>query len=160
VPEVDDPTTRRLEPWGVVCWRGKWYVVGHDRDRDATRCFRLSRIVGNVRAVGRPDAFAPPADVDLISHVARFDPPTTHTGRAVVTARPGRAAGLRRWAVETMPGPDGDRLTIPYSDADLFASTLVGYGPDVYAESPPELREAVIQRLKEVVARHERVTAP
>ncbi len=160
VPEVDDPTTRRLEPWGVVCWRGKWYVVGHDRDRDATRCFRLSRIVGNVRSVGRPDAFAPPADVDLISHVARFDPPTTHTGRAVVTARPGRAAGLRRWAVETLPGPDGDRLTIPYSDADLFASTLVGYGPDVYAESPPELREAVIQRLKEVVARHEGVMTP
>jgi proteasome accessory factor B len=160
VPEVDDPTTRRLEPWGVVCWRGRWYVVGHDRDRDATRCFRLSRIVGNVRAVGRPGAFAPPADVDLISHVARFDGPSPHTGRAVVTARPGRAAGLRRWAIETLPGPEGDRLTIPYADAERLASTLVGYGPDVRAEGPPEVREAVIQQLKEVVARHEAVMTP
>ena len=41
-----------------------------------------------------------------------------------------------------------------------LASTLVGYGPDVRAEGPPEVREAVIQQLKEVVARHEAVMTP
>jgi proteasome accessory factor B len=156
-PEVDDPATRRLEPWGVVCWQGRWYVVGHDRDRRATRCFRLSRIVGNVRVVGRSHAFTPPADVDLISHVAHFSDPVPQHSRAVVTVRPGRAAGLRRWATETVPGPEGDRLTIPYADVERLAGTLVGYGADVRAEGPPELREAVIQQLKEVVARHDRV---
>jgi len=160
VPEVDDPSTRRLEPWGVVCWQGRWYVVGHDRDRDATRCFRLSRIVGNVRAVGRPGAFTPPESVDLISHVARWSGPAARTGRATVTVKPGRAAGLRRWATETVPGPDGDRLTIPYADADGLADHIVGYGADVRAEGPPEVREAVIQRLKEVVARHDRIASP
>jgi proteasome accessory factor B len=155
VPEVDAPTTRRLEPWGVVCWQARWYVVGHDRDRRATRCFRLSRIVGAVRVTGPRHAFAPPENVDLISHVARWSGPVAHNGRATVTVRPGRAAGLRRWAVETVPGPDGDRLTVPYADVERLASTLVGYGADVRADGPPELREAVIQQLKEVVARHE-----
>jgi proteasome accessory factor B len=61
--------------------------------------------------------------------------------------------------VETLPGPDGDRLTVPYSDAERLASTLVGYGPDVRVDGPPEVREAVIQQLKEVVARHEGVPA-
>jgi proteasome accessory factor B len=159
VPEIDDPTTRRLEPWGVVCWQGRWYVVGHDRDRDATRCFRLSRIVGNVRVSGPEQAFEPPANVDLISHVANWSGPVTHTGRAVVTVRPGRAAGLRRWAVDVQPDPAGDRLTVPYSDVERLAATLVGYGADVRAEAPPELRESVIQQLKEVVARHEPVAA-
>jgi proteasome accessory factor B len=154
-PENDAAATRRLEPWGVVCWQGRWYVVGHDRDRRATRCFRLSRIVGAVRVTGPEHAFAPPANVDLISHVARWSGPVAHNGRATVTARPGRAAGLRRWAVETVPGPDGDRLTVPYADVERLASTLVGYGADVRADGPPELREAVIQQLKEVVARHE-----
>ena len=159
VPEKDEPATRRLEPWGVVCWQGRWYVVGHDRDRRATRCFRLSRIVGNVRLTGRPGAFTPPADVDLISHVARWSGPVAHNGRATVTVRPGRAAGLRRWATATVPAPDGDLLTIPYSDVERLAATLVGYGADVRAESPPELRESVIQQLKEVVARHDRIAA-
>ena len=27
---------RRLEPWGLVSWHGRWYVVGHDEDRDQT----------------------------------------------------------------------------------------------------------------------------
>jgi proteasome accessory factor B len=157
VPEVDDPTTRRLEPWGVVCWRGRWYVVGHDRDRDATRCFRLSRIVGNVRPVGRPGAFAPPENADLISHVVGWDGSRPHTGRATVIVRPGRAAGLRRWSVEALPSQDGDRLVVPYADAERLAATLVGYGPDVRVEGPPEVREAVIQQLKEIVARHEGV---
>ncbi|GAA0501914.1 WYL domain-containing protein [Paractinoplanes deccanensis] len=153
VPEVDDPATRRLEPWGVVCWRGRWYVVGHDRDRGATRCFRLSRIVGAVRPVGRAEAFVPPENVDLISHVAKWSGPVAHNGRATVVVKQGRGAMLRRWATDTVPGPDGDRLTIPYGDAEYLASKLVGYGPDVKVEGPPEVREAVIQRLKEVVAR-------
>jgi proteasome accessory factor B len=76
-----------------------------------------------------------------------------------VTARPGRAAGLRRWASETLPGPDGDRLIIPYADAEQLAGAIVGYGPDVRADGPPEVREAVIQQLKEVMARHEGVVA-
>ncbi|GLY00150.1 MULTISPECIES: WYL domain-containing protein [Actinoplanes] len=158
VPEVDEPTTRRLEPWGVVCWRGRWYVVGHDKDRAATRCFRLSRIVGDVRATGQPDAFTPPGDTDLISHVAHLSGPVARTGRATVTVRPGRAAGLRRLAAESVATPDGDRLTILYGDAEWLASRIAGYGPDARAEGPPELRTAVIQHLKELVSRHE-VTA-
>lgn len=47
-----DARTRTVEPWGVVSWRGRWYLVGHDRDRDDVRCFRLSRIADDVRATG------------------------------------------------------------------------------------------------------------
>ncbi|MCW6009162.1 WYL domain-containing protein [Micromonospora sp. CPCC 205371] len=155
VPEKDAPTSRRLQPWGAVCWRGRWYVVGHDLDREATRCFRLSRIVGAVKATGKPGAYEPPANVDLISHVARWSGPLEHNGRATVLARPGRAAGLRRWAKETTPGPDGDRLVLAYADAEGFAGHLVGYGADVRVIDPPEVREMVIQRLKEIATRHE-----
>jgi proteasome accessory factor B len=158
-PEGDDPATRRLQPWGVVCWRGRWYVVGHDVDRAATRCFRLSRIVGAVRVTGDAGAFTPPTGVDLISHVARWSGPVQHTGTATVLARPGRAAGLRRWARQVTPGAAHDRLELPFADVERLASTLVGYGADVTVLGPPELREAVIQRLKDTVARHEAVTS-
>ncbi|MFB9236362.1 helix-turn-helix transcriptional regulator [Plantactinospora siamensis] len=158
-PDDDAAAGRRLQPWGVVCWRGRWYVVGHDLDRNATRCFRLSRIVGTVRAQGAPDAYQPPAGVDLISHVASWSGPTEHRGRATVLVRPGRAAGLRRWAREVTPGAAGDRLVLAYADAESLAGTLAGYGPDVRVLDPPEVRDAVIQLLKEAVARHDEVPA-
>jgi proteasome accessory factor B len=159
VPEGDAPTSRRLQPWGVVCWRGRWYVVGHDLDREATRCFRLSRIVGQVRLTGKPGAYEPPTGVDLISHVARWSGPVERTGRATVLVRPGRAAGLRRWARELEPTPDGDKLVLPFADAEGFAASVVGYGADVRVLDPPEVREAVIQRLKEIATRHEAASA-
>ncbi|MFI6761234.1 helix-turn-helix transcriptional regulator [Micromonospora sp. NPDC050417] len=159
VPDEDQPSTRRLQPWGVVCWRARWYVVGHDLDRAATRCFRLSRVVGTVRMTGRPGGYRPPEGVDLISHVARWSGPVERTGRATVLVRPGRGAGLRRWAREVVSGPDGDRLVLPYADPEGLAGILVGYGPDVRVIDPPEVREAVIQRLKEITTRHDVVAS-
>jgi proteasome accessory factor B len=153
-PERDTTTARRLQPWGVVCWRGKWYVVGHDLDRKATRCFRLSRIVGNVRRTGRAGAYEPPADLDLISYVARFSGPVERTHRATVLVRPGRAAGIRRWAEETVPTDDGDRVVIPYADLDSVSAWLVGYGADAIVLDPPALRERVMARLEQISAGH------
>jgi proteasome accessory factor B len=156
-PEGDQPATRRLQPWGVVCWRGRWYVVGHDLDRDAPRCFRLSRVTGAVRATGDAGAYEPPADLDLISYVARSSGPIERTGRATVLVRPGRAAGLRRWAAEPTRTPEGDRVIVRYADPEFLAGQLVGYGADVRVLDPPEVREMVIQRLKELAARHDAV---
>ena len=155
VPEDDVSTTRRLQPWGVVCWRGRWYVVGHDLDRDAARCFRLSRIVGTVRRIGDPDAYTPP-QVDLIEYVAGWSGPVERHNRAVVRVRPGRGAGIRRWAEEITPGVDGDRVVLRYADAPWLASWLVGYGADVVVLDPPEVRDLVVARLRQIVAAHTR----
>jgi proteasome accessory factor B len=158
-PEDDAPATRRLQPWGVVCWRGRWYVVGHDLDRAAERCFRLSRIVGAVRRTGPGGQFRPPENVDLISYVASWSGPVERTGRATVLVRPGRGAGVRRWAQEVTTGPDGDVAVLRYSDADGLAAWLVGYGADVVVLDPPEVRDAAIARLREIATVQERPSA-
>jgi proteasome accessory factor B len=149
-PEDDSAQTRHLQPWGVVSWRGRWYVVGHDLDRDATRCFRMSRVVGRVTLVGAPDSFTPPDNVDLFSHVAKWSGPVVHPNRAVVLVRPGRAFGVRRWADNITPGPDGDRVELGYADPDGFAKWLVGYGSDVVVVEPEEVRKATIARLRDL----------
>jgi proteasome accessory factor B len=46
-------------------------------------------------------------------------------------------------------------MVLRYSDPYGLASWLVGYGADVLVLDPPEVREAVIQRLKEVATRHD-----
>jgi proteasome accessory factor B len=155
-PEDDQATTRRLQPWGVVCWRGRWYVVGHDLDRKAARCFRLSRIVGAVRRFGRPGAYEP-LDVDLISYVAHWSAPVERSGRATVLVRKGRGAGIRRYAEEVVPGSDGedgDRVVLRFADAEGLASWLVGYGADALVLDPPEVRDFVVKRLHEIAGAH------
>jgi proteasome accessory factor B len=151
-PEKDAATTRRLRPWGVACWRGRWYVVGHDLDREAPRCFRLSRIVTDVTLVGLPGAFEPPAELDLISYVARWSGPMEKPGRASVLVRSGRAAGVRRWAAEPITsGPDGDVVVLAYAEPEGLAAWLVGYGADVTVLAPDEVRKAVVSRLRDLI---------
>jgi proteasome accessory factor B len=150
VPVDDRSTTRHLQPWGVVCWRGKWYVVGHDTGRDATRCFRLSRIVGTVRPYGPPLAFHAPEGVDLIGYVARSSDPTPKPNTAQVLVKPGRAAGVRRFAQPIQSTNDGDVVELKYADADGFAAWLVGYGADVTVLEPDEVRKAVVARLEDI----------
>ena len=150
-PEDDVAHSRRLQPWGVVSWRGRWYVVGWDLDRQATRSFRMSRVVGRVTPVGAPGAFTPPDDLDLFGHVSKWSTPVEHPNRATVLLRPGRAAGVRRRGESVVPGPDGDRVELRYSDPDSFARWLVGYGADVVVLEPDEVRKAIVARLRDVV---------
>jgi proteasome accessory factor B len=147
-PMDDTANERRLQPWGAVSWRGRWYVVGHDLDRDATRCFRLSRVAGPVTASGQARAFTPPEGVNLLEHVASGDEEPARRGSAVLRLRPGVGAGLRRWADAVDRDDDGwDVVTLPLFDAESFAGRLAGYGASVVVQEPPELRDALLRRL-------------
>jgi predicted DNA-binding transcriptional regulator YafY len=53
--------SRTVEPWGLAARRGHWYLVGHDRARDAMRTFRADRL-GDELSLGPPDAFVVPDD--------------------------------------------------------------------------------------------------
>ena len=54
---------RDVDAWAMVFRAGHWYLVGHDRERDDVRAFRLSRIVGELVVEGedrrRPTGSAP-----------------------------------------------------------------------------------------------------
>ncbi|HEY2766196.1 MAG TPA: WYL domain-containing protein [Pseudonocardiaceae bacterium] len=146
-----EPSMRTLEPWGVVSWRGRWYVVGHDCDRQATRCFRVSRIVGPVGTLGPPGAVPRPAGVDLLKIVAGSaePPPVAHTARLWLAD--GRAQGLRRYATVlgrlTLDGIDGDLVQVQLPASDVAARWIAGHGPDAVVIEPAGLADAVRARL-------------
>ena len=53
--------TRLVEPYGLVVWRSRWYVVGHCRLRQAIRSFRTDRIrscAATEESFVRPEAFS------------------------------------------------------------------------------------------------------
>ena len=145
-----EPQTRELEPWGVVNRHGRWYVAGHDLDRDAVRVFRLSRIEGAVSFSGPPGSVVVPEGTDVRELVRDWDsnPPAHRT--ATLRVRTGTGHGLRRYALAEQPGGDGwDTVQVSFHDIG-YSDYLASFGADVIAVDPPDLREAVIRRLKGV----------
>jgi proteasome accessory factor B len=148
-------TDRHLEPWGIVSWRGRWYVVGHDRDRDATRVFRLSRVAGPVTPIGSPGEVSPPEGTDIRAIVTSMAT-EPQQGDAVIRVRTGAGFFLRRRASSVSPdAADPERcdvVKVAYGDVETLADELAGYGSAVVALEPPELRDAVVRRLQAVLA--------
>ena len=151
-----EPTTRRLEPWGVVTHRGRWYVVGHDLDRGETRTFRLSRILEPV-STGTA-AFTRPDDVDvraLVAEAATFAD-SGDRGPARIWVANGRGAGVRRSAAAVDPeeraGRPGAVVTLTEWSADSLARQIVGLGDDAVALAPPVLVDAVVGGLRGALA--------
>jgi predicted DNA-binding transcriptional regulator YafY len=52
-------------------------------------------------------------------------------------------------ATESQPW---DVIEVPFGDVEIFAEELTGAGPDVVVLAPPELRAAVLRRLRAVLA--------
>jgi proteasome accessory factor B len=142
------PERREVEPWGVVSWRGRWYLVGHDRGRDAARCFRLSRVSGAVRLIGPDGAVKVPTGIDLVGYVQAAHPGTQRPV-ARVRVRHGAGVGLRRISRLLEQGEDADLLEVWYVDLDWIVSRLAGEGAAVQVLDPPEVRTAVVRRLRE-----------
>lgn len=145
-------TDRTVEPWGVVTYRGRWYLVGHDRVRDDIRTFRLSRIGSDVRAVGPRGAVTPPTDVNLRDVVHRAVAEWPPGPQARVWVAEGRATALRRQATETAPRALGERvgdeLTLEVGMAARLAREIAGLGADAVVLEPESLRADVIERLR------------
>ena len=63
--------------------------------------------------------------------------------------------GSRQSATASKPDPDRpgwDLAELPFSDVGWFADHLASFGADLVVLEPADLREAVIRRLKGVLA--------
>ncbi len=141
-PARPSPSDRHVEPWAVASWHGRWYLTAYDRDRQAERVFRLSRVGrrGRGRTAGPGRTTSRP--VTTRATLLRSIVPDRPQSKAVVRAATGRrsgpaAAGARARATE--PATAGWRLVVPYADLQMLAEEITSYGPALVAVEPPEL---------------------
>ncbi len=145
-------TDREVEPWGVVTYSGRWYLVGHDRTRDATRTFRLSRIDVDIAPIGARDSVRRPDGVDLREIVHRAVAEAPPSSQARVWVADGRGTALRRQAVSTasttLGGRTGDVLELDIGRQDRLARDVASCGADAIVLEPESLRQDVLGRLR------------
>lgn len=62
-PEADRALTIDVEPWAVIVRHARWYLLCRSVQTDATRAYRVDRVVGIEPLRG---SFAPPAGLDPV----------------------------------------------------------------------------------------------
>jgi proteasome accessory factor B len=142
-----EPATRHVEPWGVVWWHGRWYLVGHDLDREAPRVFRLSRVASEPKGHGAAGAVTVPPGVDLPALVSASDPRDSDA-MARIKVRHDQAIGLRRQTIDISHEEGWDIITVPCPDPHRLAEQVLAYGTNAVMLSPAEARRAVVRRLQ------------
>ncbi len=159
-PESAAYRERTLDPYSLFLTQGHWYVVGHDHDRDAIRTFRVTRIKGPVRfATERTKDFSLPPGYDPAFYTAR--PPWllgAVKGQATVRVSEDLAWLVERFAphvqvLDTSETGCSD-FVVPYADEEMLLSWVVGLGSCGELLAPPELRDRLLQLLRELADAH------
>jgi proteasome accessory factor B len=148
---------RHVEPWGLSSKRGRWYVVGFDRDREQMRVFRADRIEGDVDlddgdTFSVPDGFRPEAELaeqawELTGtepRAVRVAVDATHATDFVTRA--GRSATVE-WR------DDGSAVvSLPVTNVDGLRAFVLEYLEHAEVLDPPEVRADIIGWLEAVAA--------
>lgn len=148
-PGEDAPRRRRIRPLALVDYEARWHVFGIDVDLEADRMFLLSRIVGDVSlsATTFSSSLREGAGERALSGLQRV----AAQNSALLEVTPGTEASLRLGRRAT-PAVQGIR--VPFVDLHILADELASYGPEVRVVEPVALRDAVVSRLRSVIATH------
>ncbi|MFQ6391969.1 helix-turn-helix transcriptional regulator [Nocardia sp. KC 131] len=137
-------TRRHVEPAGLVAARRRWYLVGHDMERDDWRVFRLDRVERPQPTGARCTPRELPA-ADPASYVAgRRTDWGTPTYRASVTihAPVGRVTGRLGDSQGEVTDIDGKSCRLEATRDDSpgwLAHRLIGLGVDFQVHDSPAL---------------------
>jgi predicted DNA-binding transcriptional regulator YafY len=139
--------SRRIaEPYGLVNWGRRWYLVAWDRDREDWRTFRVDRMTPKFPVGPR---FSPRElpDEDLARYVSDRVSAAPWRIAAHITIHAPAAAVAERVPAHVGPIQSIDAETCVLSsgndNVEMFAAYLGMIGFDFTVTSPPELVDAV-----------------
>jgi predicted DNA-binding transcriptional regulator YafY len=134
------PSTRVIEPLGLVSRRGRWYVPAHDRRSGELRTFRADR-VGRAE-IGEP-ARPHEEGFDPAAHVVRMLARLPYEWRIEVRVDAPIEDVRRRVSPtfgELTEDGDGTRLELGADSLEWAAGFLAGLGAEFRVIRPDELR--------------------
>jgi proteasome accessory factor B len=147
-----EPEKRNVDPWGVIAHEGAWYLIGHDRDKQARRTFRLSRMQGSVTVTAKDLEVPRPTDLSLID-IVRGEQGEEHV-IARVKISSGYGAALRQaHAGSSSPFVDIE-IDIRAISEDALVAQICAAGMGVQVVEPVSIRERVIAALRAVSLHH------
>ncbi|MFB4423389.1 helix-turn-helix transcriptional regulator [Streptomyces sp. QL37] len=140
--------SRRTEPHHLVTWRGHWYLIAWDLDRDDWRTFRVDRMRPRTPTGPRFTPRELPGHDVATFVTGRFrgtDGSTTDwpcRGEVVLGLPAQAVAPFARDGIVEELGPDRCRLTLGSWSWTGLATTIGHFDTDVHVVGPPQLIRA------------------
>ena len=149
-PGETEARVRTVKPLALIQHQGRWHLYAHD-DAGVPKTFLLRRVISAVTTTGKTfeslegnQSELALAELEQVwnEHVAFVEVEPASDAHTRLSKRRGTAVAAT------------GELELHYSDVNIFADELAGFGPEVLVISPPELRAAVIARLERTAADH------
>ena len=144
---------RTIQPYRISNSRGYWYLVGHDKDRNGIRTFRLDRFASSVSLISGADKFE--VDFDLLNGEENT---VEEIPSAKVLVRKERLNSLSHSDFHPVGIHDIDEdwceIEIHYHDEDRLLQEILWLERDVKLLAPDTLVNALIRHLELAVERH------
>lgn len=144
------PTSRQIDPYGLVHWKNKWYVVGYCHLRTEIRSFRVDRISSLARSEA---VFVRPAEFSARHFFMKNLLPDTNNPDTLVSVRiTGREQAINDLCNHWMLG----HIVVERSDTDVHLKLdeqailslapyfLLSYGKAIQVVEPPLLKERMV----------------
>lgn len=149
-------TVRTIEPHRLDYQRGRWYLSGHDRQREQARSFRVERIQGSLQ-VATAESFVPPTQphpgVVLRSWQLGQEPALW----AEVAVDADQAMSARRHlGDDAVVGTDAAGrvlFKVEVRNREAFRGLVLTFLDHAEVLGPPELRQDTIAWLEALVTR-------
>jgi predicted DNA-binding transcriptional regulator YafY len=139
-----ESTHRKVEPYGIIGWKGHWYLSGYCCLRQGYRTFRLDRIQ-QVQVLA--ETFEKAEDFDCEAFVKE-----QYSGSGLIQVEVEFQADLStvQQKISTLygtltPTPTGVLLQDQYDDMESMARYLMTLNLPFVIHQPPELREALLR---------------
>lgn len=154
----DETSRREVSPQRLTHYRDNWYIDAWCHRRNALRSFAVDRVRAAAELATAADEIS---DRELDEHYASAY--GIFGGKANKTALLRFSPERARWVADERWHPlqvgqyatDGSyELEIPYRHDTELVMDILRHGPDVEVLAPASLRDAVVAKLRETVARY------
>jgi proteasome accessory factor C len=154
---------RDVSPQRLIHYRDNWYLDGWCHLRNGLRTFGIDAME-QAQALDEPALDVALAELDdhFASSYGIFAGSPEHQAVLLFNAARARYVAKERWHRDQQGSMLDDgcyELRVPYSNPAELIMDILKFGPDVEVIAPPELRQAVAERLAQAAGRYDQMQA-
>jgi len=148
---------RRVDPWRLFNYQGKWYLIGYCHQRKEKRSFHCGRM-RKLKPSGQTRSVQPPSNLDSLEQgFGVFKGEKTFEVKVKFSGEAATIVKYQVWhgeqMIESVPG--GILLTLPVADEREIMMKIMQYGSLAEVLEPQSLAEKIHREASKIVNRYE-----